>query len=311
MAHTFEHPFHAGEIAVQVRAGEREIAQRREAIIRDRLDAAADAFVRNQQIVAVAAAAPDGTLWASLWCGKPGFLRGGPDGASLEVRHDLDATGADPVGVNTRPNEPLGALVIDLATRRRLRINGVVRRVDETGLELGIREAFSNCPKYIQRRLGADGAPRLANDTSSPIEHGSTLDEERRRLITCVDTLFVASVHRERGIDASHRGGHPGFARVVDERTVRLPDYPGNSLFQTFGNFELDPRCGLAFVDFDTRRVLSATGRAALEFGAEDHTHSTGGTRRYWSCAVDHWVEFPLPAGHRWTLVEPSPFNPV
>ena len=97
---------------------------------------------------------------------------------------------------------------------------------------------------------------------------------------------------------------------MVDERTVRIPDYPGNSLFQTFGNFDLDPRCGLAFIDFERRRVLSATGRAALEFGAEDATHPTGGTGRYWSCTLDRWVEFSLPAATRWTLIDRSPFNP-
>lgn len=304
-------PFHTGEVAVQVRAGERAIAQRRESLIRGRLDDAANAFVRQQETLAVAAIAPDGTVWASLWCGYPGFLRGSPDGDGLEVLHDLAEHGADPVRPHVRPNEPLGALVIDLATRRRLRINGVVGLVERAGVWLRIREAFGNCPKYIQRRVRGDAVPGASRpDAAAPVEHGSTLDDARRRFIAKSDTLFVASVHGERGADASHRGGTPGFARVLDERTVRIPDYPGNSMFQTFGNFDLDPRCGLAFVDFEARRVLSATGRAVLAFGAEDPDHPTGGTGRYWSCTVDRWIDFPLPAAPRWTLVEPSPFNP-
>jgi len=304
-------PFHAGELAVQVRAGERAIAERREALIRDRLDDAANAFVWDQGIVAVAAAGPDGALWASLWCGPEGFLRGNADGDSLEVLHDLDEHIGDPVRPNVRPNEPLGVLVIDLATRRRLRINGVVGRVDGAGLELWIREAFSNCPKYIQKRVRSDGATGASpQPAAAPLEHGWTLDDERRRFIARIDTLFVASGHCERGIDVSHRGGSPGFARVVDERTVHVPDYPGNSLFQTFGNFHLDPRCGLAFIDFERRRVLSVTGRAVLEFGAENASHPTGGTGRYWSCTLDRWVEFSLSAATGWTLVERSPFNP-
>jgi predicted pyridoxine 5'-phosphate oxidase superfamily flavin-nucleotide-binding protein len=311
MARTFEHPFHSGELAVQVRAGERAVAQRRESVIRDRVDDAATAFVGNQALLAVAAAAPDGALWASLWCGRPGFLRGGADGASIEVLHDLHTNSADPVRMNIRADEALGALVIDLTTRRRLRINGLVARVDGAGLELCVRETFSNCPKYIQKRLPSNAAPVSPPDASARIERGSTIDDDRRRFIERVDTFFVASVHRERGIDASHRGGRPGFVRVIDGRTVRIPDYPGNSLFQTFGNFHLDPRCGLAFIDFDARRVLSTSGRAVLEFGAEDASHPTGGTGRYWSCTVDRWIEFPLPAPAGWTLVEPSPFNPV
>jgi uncharacterized protein len=118
-------------------------------------------------------------------------------------------------------------------------------------------------------------------------------------------------VHRERGVDVSHRGGLPGFVRVVADGTIRIPDYTGNSMFTTLGNFDLDPRCGLAFVDFERRRILSVTGRATLEFGVEDTTHPTGGTARYWSCAIDRWLEFPLLTATRWMLVERSPFNPT
>ena len=125
------------------------------------------------------------------------------------------------------------------------------------------------------------------------------------------DTLFVASAHADRGLDVSHRGGDPGFVRVVDDRTMRIPDYPGNSLFQTLGNFEVDSRCGLAFVDFERGRILAATGHALSEFGAEDPTHPAGGTGRYWSFTVDHWIEFSLSSAARWTLVERSPFNPT
>lgn len=301
--------FHAGEIAMQLRTGERAIAAARASLIRDRLGDAANAFVRSQGLVAAAAVAPGGTLWASLWCSAPGFLSSSADGDSLEVRYHLDEHSIDPVRPIVRPNEPLGLLVIDLATRRRLRINGVVGHVGGAGFGMCIRETFGNCPKYVQRRLCTD-APGASPHDPAPVQQGMTLDDERRRFIARVDTLFVASVHGERGIDASHRGGPPGFARVVDDRTVRIPDYPGNSMFQTFGNFDLDPRCGFAFVDFERGRVLSATGRALTEFGVDDATHPTGGTRRYWSCTIERWVEFPFAAAMRWTLVEPSPFNP-
>ena len=304
--------FHPGEIAVQTRVGEREIAAARESLIRPRLSDAANAFVETQDVVAVAATAPDGTLWASLWCGTRGFLRGDDDGDSVTILYDLDEHAADPVRPIVGPNEPLGLLVIDLETRRRLRINGIVRRADRAGLEVDIREAFANCPKYIQKRVRAGAAPDAsASGAGTAVEHGWTLDENTRGLIARTDTLFVASAHGDRGLDVSHRGGDPGFVRVVDDRTLRIPDYPGNSLFQTLGNFELDSRCGLAFVDFEHRRILAATGHALSEFGAEDPTHPAGGTGRYWSFTVDHWIEFSLPSAARWTLVERSPFNPT
>lgn len=303
--------FHAGEIAVQTRAGEREIAAGRESMIRHQLNEAASAFVATQEVVAAAATDSAGALWASLWRGPQGFVRGGAAGESVTVLANINEHVGDPVWSNVRSNAPLGLLVIDLVTRRRLRINGVVRRVDGAGFEVNIRETFGNCPKYIQKRVRADRASGGSVDASAPIERGRALDDNRRSLIAGVDTLFVASAHDERGIDVSHRGGHPGFVRVVGDRTVRIPDYPGNSMFQTLGNFEVDSRGGLAFVDFERRRILSATGRAVLEFGAEDAAHASGGTGRYWSFTVDQWIEFSLPPTLQWTLVERSPFNPL
>ena len=98
---------------------------------------------------------------------------------------------------------------------------------------------------------------------------------------------------------------------MVADRTIRIPDYTGNSMFTTLGNFDLDPRCGLAFVDFERRRILSVTGHAALQFGLEDAMHPTGGTARHWSCTIDRWLDFPLSTATQWTLVERSPFNPA
>ena len=299
--------YHTGEIAVQERAGDRAIAVRRGAIISDRLASGMRDFLSRQEVAAVGAAAPDGTVWASLWCGAAGFLRSDEPGERVTLDAALDQTQADdPVRPIGRAGAPLGMLVIDLATRRRLRINGTVTRLDPLGLELRVHEAFGNCIKYIQRRARTDVPPgRIA-----PPEHGRSLDEPRRALIARTDTLFVASVNPERGLDASHRGGQPGFVQLESERMLRVPDYPGNGMYQTLGNFEVDARAGLAMVDFAARRVLSLTGNATAIFGAEDPRHPTGGTGRYWSFTVERWVEFSLPPAMQWTLIERSPFNP-
>ena len=81
-------------------------------------------------------------------------------------------------------------------------------------------------------------------------------------------------------------------------------------MFQTLGNFEVDPRAGLALIDFERRRVLSLTGRVATVFGEEDPHHPTGGTGRYWTFTIARWTEFSLPLPMRWTLVDRSPLNP-
>ena len=55
------------------------------------------------------------------------------------------------------------------------------------------------------------------------------------------DVLFIATAHATRGADASHRGGNPGFIEVLDGKTVRIPDYAGNSMFNTLGNLVVNP----------------------------------------------------------------------
>lgn len=300
--------YHVGEIAVQERTGDRAVAERRAGLIGNRLAGAAREFLGRQRVAAVGAAEPDGTLWASLWCGAPGFLGCDEQGerVTVEVRLDPDDA-ADPVRSNVPAGAPLGMLVIDFATRQRLRVNGTVGREDGCGLELGVREVFGNCIKYIQRRECAEN-PSRSGDTR--VQSGGALDVERLRFIAQADTLFVASIQVERGIDVSHRGGEPGFVCVKDERTLRIPDYAGNGMYQTLGNFELDSRAGVALIDFDRRRVLSMSGCAVGEFSAADPRDSSGGTGRYWSFTVERWMEFPLSSMMTWTLIERSPFNP-
>jgi predicted pyridoxine 5'-phosphate oxidase superfamily flavin-nucleotide-binding protein len=312
--------YHAGELAVQERVGVRALAERRAAGVSERLSEGARAFLSQQSVAAVAAEAPDGTVWASLWCGDAGAFRADETGALVSIAAERALTADDDV---VRPllhtGSRLGMVVIDFATRRRLRINGVVHHMDSAGLEVQVREAFGNCVKYIQRRQ-RNGRPEPFSRVrslegglrdGSALSAGRGLDDDRRAFIERTDTLFVASINRERGLDVSHRGGEPGFVRVVDDGTLRIPDYEGNSMYQTLGNFELDPRAGLALIDFEGQRILSVTGRAAIEFGADDPRHPSGGTGRYWTFKPDRWVEYSLPPSITWTLVDRSPFNPA
>src|SRR5262249_16802352 len=140
---------------------------------------------------------------------------------------------------------------------------------------------------------------------------GGVVDEARRALVERADTAFVGSIHPARGADASHRGGAPGFITVVDATTLRVPDYRGNSMYMTLGNFAIDPRASLAVIDFDQGRAVSFSGSAHLRFEAEDPNHPTGGTGRYWDLVIREWVQINLPPAARWQLRENSPYNPV
>jgi predicted pyridoxine 5'-phosphate oxidase superfamily flavin-nucleotide-binding protein len=301
-------PFHAGEIAIQERTGERDSARRHGVGISSRVMPGALPFLERQRLLAVSAVADDGQLWTSAWCGEPGFVRS-TDGQHVHVQSSLmDRSPHDPVLAAVAIGRDLGMLAIELSSRPRLRINGSIAAISADEIRLVVRESVANRPKYIQRRrheLSASPAIRR------PVTHGHLVDDERRMLVARADTAFVGSVHPTRGTDASHRGGVPGFIKIVDATTLRVPDYPGNSMFMTLGNFEVDPRASLAVLDFERGRVVSFSGSARLRLAGEDPRHPTGGTGRYWDLTVREWMQFDLPAAVRWELLEASPYNPL
>jgi predicted pyridoxine 5'-phosphate oxidase superfamily flavin-nucleotide-binding protein len=110
------------------------------------------------------------------------------------------------------------------------------------------------------------------------------LTPELAKRIREADTLFIATGHRGDGkdstfgMDASHRGGEPGFVRVEGDRLLVIPDYAGNNHFNTIGNLVMDPRAGLLFVDFESGGLLQLTGRTEIDWDS-----SAGIRRRSWS----------------------------
>jgi predicted pyridoxine 5'-phosphate oxidase superfamily flavin-nucleotide-binding protein len=305
--------FHEGEIAVQERTGERGIAERRGAMITSTITPNARPFLAQQQMLILAAGVPGGEVWASAWFGTRGFAESRDDGGMLWIdRPRVAALQVDPVGEVLAPGAAVGVLAIELETRRRLRVNGIVRELGDEGLALEVSESFPNCPKYIaKRRLRRRDPPEGAVSVGEVGgARGVHLDAARMATVRRTDTLFVASLHPARGADASHRGGDPGFVRIVDDRTLRIPDYTGNSMYQTLGNLHATGRAGLVFLDFVGRRLLHVTGATELYFDDDEASIVTGGTGRSWDLRIERWVEGALPTDFDADLLERSPVIP-
>ena len=297
------HAFHEGERAVQDRAGVASIASRVAGSIHVEVPPPARSFVLEQPFAVLATRTPDGRVWASLVHGAPGFLSA-PSDWVIEI--DTKPVAGDPLAASLVAGVPLGALVIDLATRRRMRVNG---RVDRPGMPIRVTvgEVFANCPKYIQRRTlvvddALDPRPAIASLTDA-------LTSAQRERITCADTFFIASGHAERGLDASHRGGAPGFVEVLDERRIAWPDYKGNAMFQTLGNLESDPHAGVVVADFASGDVLQLTGLAHVDWDPARAARFPG-AERVVELEIDAVRETPGALPLRAVAVEPSPFNP-
>ncbi len=301
-----QHPYHEGELFIQKRLGEVEEGRRNGRIISDSILKGALPFLERQPLAVVGSTDAQGNNWASLLVGKPGYLSA-PDDRTLEI--DLTRTAPDlndPLWKNIEQNSPIGMLVIDLGTRRRLRINGNIASKTQRRLLLEITESYPNCPKYIQRRHMILG--EQVTRSSEP-RSGTSLESEHESFIQEADTFFVASSHPERGVDASHRGGNPGFIKVLSDRRIRIPDYVGNRMFNTLGNFIVNPRAGLLFIDFERDRTFQLTGRAEIQWDLDD-TGETGGTGRFWDFEVDRWIEADLRIRLSWELLDRSPYSP-
>ena len=88
-----------------------------------------------------------------------------------------------------------------------------------------------------------------------------------------------------------------------------MPDYPGNNMFNTFGNLAVNPAAGLLFVDFERGATLQLTGTADVLWERE-HLAAFPGAERAVRFRVAEALERPHATTLRWRLVERSPFNP-
>lgn len=302
-----KYAFHSGEREAQDNAGEAAIAARNATMVSATVIAGARPFIAKQFMAALGSVDPVGRLWASLVFGQPGFMHTG-DGSAIsfdipQAQRDAE----DPLWDNIARNKELGMLFIELGSRRRYRVNGAVSRLDEQGMEVAIEEAYPNCPRYIQRRqLRSMGEPHLpAQAARGRVLRGSVED-----IVRGADTIFVASRHADTGADASHRGGGVGFVHIVDEVTLRIPDFNGNSMFNTFGNFRLDPRVGLCIPDFAGGRLLQLTGTGSVLWDQPDPGNDTGGTGRFFEFKVEEWILRETVQPLEWEYLDASPFNP-
>ena len=84
-----------------------------------------------------------------------------------------------------------------------------------------------------------------------------------RKLIEAAPFVAVATAGPE-GLDCSPKGDAPGFVRVLDEKTLAIPDRPGNNRLDGFRNIVRDPRIALLFLIPGCGETLRVNGRAEI-----------------------------------------------
>ena len=266
--------FHAGELAVQQLAGTREEAARLSPMLDPaQLRGGIVAFLADRTFAAITARDADGRLWTSPLSGPPGFLE-----AVTPVTLAIHARLPDGDPLHRLPaGQQAGLVVVEFAARRRVRVNGTLTAADDGTLAIKVEQAYGNCPQYIHQRVLAQD--NLDRSGGGEVRRDAVLSPADAALIRGADTFFLGTTNPERGSDTSHRGGAPGFVRVDGDR-LWWPDYPGNNLFNSFGNLAVDPEASLLFLDFDSGHTLQLSGTAAVDFAAAGRPGDDGHTGR-------------------------------
>lgn len=310
--------------------------------------------VIQSPLVSFGALDSQGRPWATVWGGESGFARsvghgvlsanslvdarydpvlkallGSPDGSPLENRKDeYQITREELEGGR---GKLMAGLSIDLATRDRVKFGGrlVAGRVQDERDDKGdngtraepdvnsvarvqmamlVEESLGNCPKYLNKK-----AIRAHLPSPQLVSEALPLSKEALELISKADLFFMSSTNGE-GMDVNHRGGPPGFVRIVsnnNEDGVNLcyPEYSGNRFYQSLGNMHIRPLVGMVVPNFETSDVLYLTGETKILVGADAAriiTHTKLAVRIRVTAA--RFVKNGLP--FRGDFVDYSPYNP-
>ncbi|MFJ4343678.1 pyridoxamine 5'-phosphate oxidase family protein [Pseudomonas sp. NPDC089401] len=295
-------PWHAGEKILQEKVG---VSERMEVfgqkVIRDHMPDQHRQFYQQLPFIVAGAVDAHGKPWATLLEGPEGFIRS-PDPRQLLI--DTRLPDADPASTGLAAGEAIGLLGIELHTRRRNRMNGLIQPTASGQLSVSVQQSFGNCPQYIQLRQY-----RRVDEPTQGRFDAQGLDEQTAEMIAQADTFFVASYidhpDGERAVDVSHRGGRPGFIRVEGNR-LTIPDYAGNLHFNTLGNLLENPQAGLLFVDFSNGNVLQVTGRAEVILDSP-LIQAFEGAERLWTLDIEQVVLRRAALSLRWAFNEFAP----
>ncbi|WP_374401615.1 pyridoxamine 5'-phosphate oxidase family protein [Niveibacterium sp.] len=126
--------------------------------------------------------------------------------------------------------------------------------------------SFTPGVKAAQARYGSRDNNRgfeLAEDPRNE------LHEHEIEFIASRDSFYQATVSESGWPYVQHRGGPPGFLRVLDARTIGYADFRGNRQYLSVGNLNANDRVSLILMDYANRRRLKLWGRARIVHEAD------------------------------------------
>lgn len=127
--------------------------------------------------------------------------------------------------------------------------------------------AFTETVKAIQARKGSRHAYARIEQRGG---WQTTISEALKAEIESQISVFLATANAAGQPYIQHRGGPPGFLRVVDEHTIAFADFAGNRQYITLGNLAENPQASLFLIDYAEQRRTKIWGRARVVEGDKE-----------------------------------------
>jgi predicted pyridoxine 5'-phosphate oxidase superfamily flavin-nucleotide-binding protein len=158
---------------------------------------------------------------------------------------------------------------------------------------------------YFMATLGSEGERILQKKVGSEKKASAFYDKQMlsylnpymREFILKQEMVFIATSDSEGKCDCSFRAGKQGFLRVLNKKTLLLPEYRGNGVMASMGNILKNPNIGMTFIDFFENTIgLHVNGKAKI---IENDELLAGKTQAVF--ANDVWEEGTVP--ERWISI--------
>jgi len=104
---------------------------------------------------------------------------------------------------------------------------------------------------------------RLADAVKQNIV-AAEIGEEHKGFIESRDFFFLTTIDHRGFPTCSHKGGSPGFIRVIDSKTIAFPSYDGNGMFLSMGNISMNSKVGILLIDFEVPHRIRIHGEASM-----------------------------------------------
>jgi uncharacterized protein len=124
--------------------------------------------------------------------------------------------------------------------------------------------AFTPTVKAVQARKGSRPSYARMEERGS---WQTRIAPDLAGFIAAQTSVFLATASRDGQPYIQHRGGPPGFLRVLDDQTIGFVDFTGNRQYITQGNLADNPKAQLFLIDYAHRRRVKIWGEARVVEG--------------------------------------------